>query len=77
LALKYSNIERGDEKKMKKLLAVLMSAMLLMAFIGCKPKPKEEETAPAAPPAEQAPAEQAPAEQAPAEQAPAEQAPAK
>jgi hypothetical protein len=60
---------------MKKLLAILMSAMLVMAIIGCKPKPKEE-TAPAAPPAEQAPAPAAPTgEQAPAaptgEQAPA------
>lgn len=51
---------------MKKLVSILMAAMLLVSFLGflgCKPKPKEE--APAAP---TAPAENAPA---PAENAPA------
>lgn len=55
---------------MKKLLSILLVAMIaLSAFVGCQAAPAEA-------PAEEAPAAEAPAEEAPAEEAPAEEAPA-
>ena len=59
---------------MKKLVALLMAALMLFSLAACGSKTAE--TAPAAAPAEAAPAEAAPAEAAPAEAAPAEAAPA-
>ena len=53
---------------MKKLLSILLVAMIaLSAFVGCQAAPAEA-------PAEEAPAAEAPAEEAPAAEAPAEEA---
>ena len=65
---------------MKKLIALLLAAMMVLALAACGGAPAAEAPAAEAPaaeaPAEEAPAEEAPAEEAPAEEAPADEAPA-
>lgn len=58
---------------MKKLLALLLAAVMVFALAACG---GNTAPAPAEAPAEEAPVEEAPAEEAPAEEAPAEEAPA-
>lgn len=57
---------------MKKILALLLVAVMAFGCAACAAQPAAEEPATEAPATEEAPAEEAPAEEAPAEEAPAE-----
>ena len=60
---------------MKKLIALALAAMMVLALCACgNSAAPAQEAAPAEAPAAEAPAEEAPAEEAPAEEAPAEEA---